>query len=196
MKYTDEYLKSTKFHHITFLKSLPSEKHGLSRTSLCLWKCDCGKEFVYRRHDVIRGNKKSCGCVNFRGNKSSLWKGYGDIAGNFWRNICRGAKNRNHKIQITIEDAWNQFLKQNGKCALTGEELSFTYTNAIKNCTASLDRIDSTKDYTIDNIQWVHKNINIMKHSYNQNEFILWCNKVTEYDKSLDKYKSCDIITT
>jgi hypothetical protein len=184
MKYTDEYLKSVKYHHLTFLRRLPSEKCIENGKRQGLWKCDCGKEFPYKIYDVVRGNKQSCGCVNFRGNQSVLWKGHGEIAGIFWRNICRGAKNRNHKIKITIEDAWNQFLKQNRKCALTGEELSFDYTKSIKNCTASLDRIDSTKDYTLDNIQWVHKIINIMKHCYNQDNFISWCNKVTEHNKS------------
>ena len=41
--------------------------------------------------------------------------------------------------------------------------------------TASLDRIDSTKGYFIENVQWVHKYVNIMKwHTANQ-EFIEWC---------------------
>ena len=180
IKYTDEYLKSIKYHHLTFLRRLPSEKCIENGKRQGLWKCDCGKEIPYKIYDVIRGNKQSCGCINFKGNKSWHWKGCGELTGLHWWKILRGAKSRKHKVKITIEDAWNQFLKQDGKCALTGEKLCLDY----KKCSASLDRVDSNKDYLIDNIQWVHININMMKHRYSQDEFILWCNKVAEHNKS------------
>jgi len=45
--------------------------------------------------------------------------------------------------------------------------------------TASLDRIDSTKNYTIDNIQWVHKDVNKMKMDFSQEYFIEMCRLVT-----------------
>lgn len=41
--------------------------------------------------------------------------------------------------------------------------------------------IDSTKVYTIDNVQWVHKNINIMKWDISQEEFINWCGLIYNY---------------
>ena len=46
--------------------------------------------------------------------------------------------------------------------------------------TASLDRIDSSKGYTTDNIQWVHKDINIMKNDYGNDYFIEICKKVAK----------------
>jgi len=44
--------------------------------------------------------------------------------------------------------------------------------------TASLDRIDSSKGYVKGNLQWVHKDINMMKNHYNQKYFIEICKKV------------------
>jgi hypothetical protein len=49
--------------------------------------------------------------------------------------------------------------------------------------TASLDRIDSSKGYTIDNVQWVHKTVNLMKRELNQQDFIDICNKISYYNK-------------
>ena len=49
--------------------------------------------------------------------------------------------------------------------------------------TASLDRIDSTKGYTKNNIQWVHKTINKMKNVLHDEEFIQWCNLIANYNK-------------
>ena len=43
---------------------------------------------------------------------------------------------------------------------------------------ASLDRIDNDGNYTIDNIQWVHKDVNFMKRTYNQEYFIDMCSKI------------------
>lgn len=44
--------------------------------------------------------------------------------------------------------------------------------------TASLDRIDSSKDYTIGNVQWIHKSINLMKNVIPQDIFVEWCVKI------------------
>ena len=44
--------------------------------------------------------------------------------------------------------------------------------------TASLDRIDSKKGYIKGNLQWVHKDLNIMKNSYPNQYFIEMCKKV------------------
>jgi hypothetical protein len=44
--------------------------------------------------------------------------------------------------------------------------------------TASLDRIDSSSGYTVNNIQWVHKMVNGLKGFLSNDEFIFWCQKV------------------
>jgi hypothetical protein len=62
----------------------------------------------------------------------------------------------------------------NGKCALTGWDISLDYTK----CTASLDRIDSKKGYEASNIQWVHTMVNMCKNKYEQDKFIDMCKAV------------------
>jgi hypothetical protein len=49
-----------------------------------------------------------------------------------------------------------------------------------KNRTASLDRIDSSKGYTKNNIQWIYKPINSMKRDYTQERFIELCKLVAK----------------
>lgn len=44
--------------------------------------------------------------------------------------------------------------------------------------TASLDRIDSSSGYGLENIQWLHKDINIMKNVHSQDYFLSLCKKV------------------
>ena len=92
-------------------------------------------------------------------------------------------------FDIKIEDAWDQFELQKGKCAYTGVELILTtkYGRKYGLNTASLDRIDSSRGYTIDNIQWVHKKINRIKSNLSEKEFIDWCKKVTDHYEQHNK---------
>ncbi len=101
-------------------------------------------------------------------NKSKVSKGYEDIDGKQWVSMIGGARNRNIEFNITQKQVWELFLKQNGKCALTGWSISF---KGGKKRTASVDRIDSKKGYDIDNIQIVHKIINRLKMAFDE-EFL------------------------
>lgn len=158
-------------------------------------QCDCGN-LTERRNDYVvshNGRNFSCGCnhsmkIN-KGNKSVQWKGYKEISSSSFAQLQRHAKNRNIKVNITMEDMWNQYIKQNKTCALTGLPLIIKQsqrTHSIDEANASLDRIDSSKDYTPDNIQWIHKDINFMKNNFSENEFLQYCKLIYEF-KNLQK---------
>lgn len=161
-------------------------EHSKSRSGHIRYtcKCDCGKECNVLLTHLRQGNSKSCGCVIKAkvGKNSPYWTGAGDISGNFWNQIERsanGSKRKTIVISITKEYAWSLFVKQKGKCALTNLDLSFPKHGKDKSSTASLDRIDSSKGYEADNIQWVHKDVNIMKNKFDQNYFIKICNLIS-----------------
>jgi hypothetical protein len=118
---------------------------------------------------------------------NSNWKGYGDLSGDHWRRIQQGASSRNLELHITIEDAWNVYLQQNGKCAISGvditlrgQEIGISSKQVHEKTTASLDRIDSSKGYTIDNIQWIHKDLNQMKSDRSMETFLYWIKTIYE----------------
>lgn len=91
----------------------------------------------------------------------------------FMNNIISGAKSRNLIFDITERDILFQYDKQNYKCALTGQPIEL-YKNA-KEITGSVDRIDSSKGYTVDNIQIVHKLANRIKSNLSDHEFFELC---------------------
>lgn len=163
----------------------PISFYGNSKTSkrtLWLCKCDCGNEIVVRS-DTLRSNRQhSCGCLLRR--KKSLhpsWKGHGEISGYVWKKIIKDAKKRKLPFEITIQQCWDLFLKQKGKCVLTGLNLKFPAHRNDYNSSASLDRIDSSKGYFTDNIQWVDKRVNMMKQSFPEEEFIDLCKKIAKH---------------
>lgn len=179
-KYRNEILNHRfgKLFAFEFAGQAPNSKRTL-------WKCrcDCGNEKIVRSDCLRQGGVTSCGCnANLTGNESKTWKGFGEISGSFWGRIIKGAKMRNILFDISIEEAWDLFLKQNRKCALSGIDLSFgKMTKDFKIKTASLDRIDSKLGYIKGNIQWVDKRINFMKQSLNQDEFIQLCKKISVF---------------
>jgi len=152
-------------------------------------ECECGNTANVLGTHLRQGNSKSCGCKqNKRGNDNPLWGGVGELSADFWYgHIVRsaeGAKGRS-KIALTIdkEYAWNLFLEQGRKCKLSGIELKFPTYGKDKAWTASLDRIDSSEGYIDGNVQWVHKDVNMMKRTYTQEHFVTVCKRIAEVDE-------------
>lgn len=139
--------------------------------------CECGNTGTIREFDI--GKVKSCGC--------EMQKKYcNDISQSFFGRFQNNAKSRNIEFDITIQDIWNIYIEQNRKCALSGVDLVFfkgKKNNKLTN--VSIDRIDSNQGYLINNIQLVHKTINIMKNALSDQEFILWCNTVSSFNKKV-----------
>ena len=172
---------------VQFNDLIPIEFLGRDKRSnvLFLCKCRCGKTTKVRGNDLRQNTIKSCGCRNHKcGRDHSSFKGYEDIPSTYWKRLQNNAKKRNIEFNLTIEDAWELFIKQKRKCALSGVLLDFS-TSRQKNLLtpASLDRIDSSKHYTIDNVQWVCKDLNLMKRSQSNIDFINWCHAVSEFQK-------------
>ena len=92
-------------------------------------------------------------------------------------------KKRFKECTITLEDIHNQWKKQNGVCPYSGIKLELiTYTKNKHNIifNASLDRIDSSKGYVPDNIQFVSTAINYMKNTMSDSDTKFLCKRISE----------------
>lgn len=139
-------------------------------------ECDCGNFKNIPAIYLKSGESSSCGCKTKRsGKENPLWSGHEEISGRVWASVKHSAVKRKIIFDLSIKDAWNTFLKQERLCALTKIPL-------VMGENASLDRIDSSKGYTIDNIQWLHKWVNIMKWDFTQKEFCDICKLVAKYN--------------
>lgn len=142
-------------------------------------KCDCGNKVSVVGKSLRHSATRSCGCLRH----NLCYHGYKDLSGCYWHRVKKGAVKRGLEFSITLQDAWEQYEKQNKQCALTGIPIYLTtdYTRNKSFHTASLDRIDSSKGYIVGNIQWLHKDVNIMKNNHTQDTFIDWCKKIAMY---------------
>lgn len=149
----------------------------LYNSGLSMWKisqlCKCSRRgiagLLLKNNILQRSYTGEC-------LESATWQGYEELSQTYLSSIKEGAIIRNLDFQVTPEFLWNLFIKQHKKCALTG--LDIKLGSRVKQQNASLDRIDSKKGYTEDNVQWVHKDINRIKQHFNQEYFIEMCKLV------------------
>ncbi len=91
------------------------------------------------------------------------------------------------KVSITLKDVWDVYISQDKKCWYTGLPISFEKDGDCNRVsdnstrTASIDRIDSSKDYTKENIRIVHQMVNIMKNVYSEEKFIEMCSLIAAH---------------
>ena len=139
---------------------------------------DCGKELRYRRRDHAtqmlrkRTSCNSCG-TRKRGAKNTGY--YRGVSISYFEAKKADAIARGYCFEITIDDVADLLEEQMYQCALTGEPV------ALDKCSSpsgSLDRIDNSKGYTVDNIQITTKDINMLRGSFSVERFIELCKKV------------------
>lgn len=89
----------------------------------------------------------------------------------FTRRIRRRKK---FESEISPNELYEVWIKQKGKCPYTKVSLILpfneNYNFVSKNYKASLDRINSTKPYSIDNVQFVSISVNFLKNDMNDEE--------------------------
>lgn len=177
-----------RFGRLAVLERSPTNtKQGHTRW-VCL--CDCGETTVVSLRNLRNGSTRSCGCLAKerasrmgkarKGKRAWNWKGIGDISGSFWNQILASAECRNLPVEISLPEIWALFLRQGRKCALSGLPLEFDGVGERNTGSASLDRIDSTKGYTLQNVQWVDKRIQQMKWNLPEPEFVALCHAIAK----------------
>lgn len=136
----------------------------------------CGEEQSYLRRNYCINSYLECKlckkCSN-RKPENSAHKGWvlGVLRLSFARKYEANAALRGIPCDVSYVYLAKLLISQNNQCALTGFHIS-----ALEVCNnASLDRIDSSLGYIEGNLQWLHKDVNMMKQQYSQKRFIDVC---------------------
>lgn len=156
----------------TVLSFSHKNKHGHKYWNL---RCTCGLEASRLAANLFRKHTQSCNkCYGKRISKDKHyhWSGHENITGTYLCQTRASAAVRGMTVEVSPE-----FLNSiwTGTCVLSGMPISF------KDRTASLDRIDSSLGYTEDNVQWVHRDVNMIKKEYPQQYFISLCTNIVNH---------------
>jgi len=142
---------------------------GIDLNNKTLWKCrcSCGNESIVIGANLISGKSKCCfDCGHNKKMKTHT------IPSSWWYKTMDQGRRRGHSWSLTEDEALEVLKSQDNRCLFSGLKLKF---NPM---TASIDRVNNSKGYFVDNIQWVHKHINIMKHRYSNEYFVEMCQLV------------------
>ena len=89
-------------------------------------------------------------------------------------------KIKNRQI-LKIEDLTSLWESQKGICAISGLPMTGIAGQGVVDTNVSIDRIDSSKEYSLDNIQLVCRMVNHMKSNRTDKELYDWCKAIVSY---------------
>jgi ribonucleotide monophosphatase NagD (HAD superfamily) len=107
------------------------------------------------------------------------------------------ALKRNLDFNLTIDDLWELFQDQKGKCSLTGVDIKLLNSSINNNYhlqTASLDRINNNLGYVLGNVRWVHKIVNSLKSDLSDEDLISLCHLISSKNPNFVK-KNINLIS-
>jgi hypothetical protein len=159
-------LKGKKFGRLTAIKRVPNDKWG---NIMWLCKCNCGTEIITREGSLRSGHTRSCGCLR--------------------RENARMGKNRklSPKLANKFELTEEQFIGITQKdCFYCGTRPNNIAKRILLNQRKDsddfiyngIDRVDNTKDYTIDNVVPCCKICNFAKRNMSLKDFKNWIERV------------------
>jgi hypothetical protein len=165
------------YDNIKVIKYLYVNPNG-NKVWECL--CDCGRILKKKTYEIMKNGRKKCKC--------DLAKYPGSVSGKIFGSIRRRAKKKGIEFTITLEFIEELLKKQNYLCNLSDDPIYIDTRkiNGVRQKTnASLDRIDSSRGYTPDNVQWLKIKVNLMKWGFTQDDYIETCLKVAKkYERS------------
>lgn len=88
------------------------------------------------------------------------------------------AKRKNLEFNITLDYLIYLWNKQQGKCALSGIDMTTILYDGRTNTNVSVDRIDPSRGYTMDNVQLVCMACNQMKNDMSVSELYSFCKNI------------------
>lgn len=155
------------------------DRNGTDSLRKWLCRCECGVERPVYANVLRHGNSTQCADCRYRGRTP--------LNQFFYNRFKRGAKSRGLAWRITLKQFRSTFDDQGGRCALTGLALVWperTRDVTFGTVTASLDRIRQAEGYVIDNVQWVHKCVNMLKGKRSDAELIHWARLIVSHADS------------
>mgnify|MGYP006888290380 CR=1 FL=1 len=96
-----------------------------------------------------------------------------------WAQVKKRAKSGD--FDITLE--WVRERIYNGKCEVTGIPFQLTYGQGVVPWCPSIDRIDSSRGYTMDNCRMVVVILNLAKNKFTDDDVMTLAQALTERKK-------------
>lgn len=139
----------------------------------------CSSEVTHLRRNYCIGAhniKQPCKqCSNVSNHPSGM---VGAVRFAWFESFRKSALSRGYSWDLTPEFIDVMYTEQQGKCALSG--LPISWSSVGWDHSASIDRIDNDLGYFEENVQLVHKKVNMLRGSLTIEEFVKLCTAVAD----------------
>jgi len=166
-------------------------KSTVKGKNIWLWKCrcDCGNEFEAKEHTLI--NRFGChSCTNKKtSTETALRKKKGVVHSGLKNRLLKdykaGASKRGLDFELTFEEFVSIMEQDCHYCGASPEvrEYELQYMQKTQKPWAhnGVDRVDSNKGYTIDNVVPCCPKCNYAKHEMTEEEFKIWIERIYKH---------------
>lgn len=139
----------------------------------------CNKEFIIHG-PAARYCSQACGQrYRYLHNMRTTDYQYSRRSGNWRMYFAVRVNEKGRAKTLTVDDLIDIYEQQQGKCALTGVEMTCIMVKGQRNPTnASVDRITAGGSYMKENVRLVCAAINRLRLDMPTEVFIEWCRKV------------------
>ena len=175
------------------------EENVLEKDGVKYYKCFiCNKWFPADSFDKHGGNDgtysyrdgldKRCHSCKIQQNKNARSK-YSDekrletVLQFRWLGAKERAERKGLLFDITKEDLINLWDKQNGKCAISGIDMTYTLDSGRTPYNVSVDQINPSMGYTKNNIQLVCMSVNQLKSDFEMDIVLNICKNIINNNK-------------
>lgn len=163
-------------------------KCGLFKDYMWECVCDCGNTAIIARNRLVGSRQISCGCVKRDYQKiihtRSLKLPPGEASFNaYFGKYQYNAKKRNIEFELSIED-FRKFCYNNCKyCGISPCRLEPRMATRVNGqiLVNGIDRVDTTKGYTLNNCVTSCHKCNLAKGQMGWQEWVDWTNQLTSY---------------
>ena len=125
-------------------------------------------------------------------NCSGKWRRlnvYGDKFTNAWRSssprkfLSSSLGKGKDRSKLTLDYLMELYGRQDGKCALSGKDMTYVAGQGRIPTNISIDRIDNNVGYEVGNIQLVCIQANKMKAELTKADLLEWCDAIANHGR-------------
>jgi hypothetical protein len=157
------------------------KQSGKGQITSWVCKCDCGNEIVASTRRLQRDKIESCGCVTQKANRwfPGRFKPNEEVVNWFFAMLCYNAEKRNLPQNLSKSQV-KKLITQ--KCYYCGRPPAQKLFKASTYKCNTIDRIDNTKGYEMNNVVPCCKECNTVKNMITKvmtvKQFKYWISKV------------------
>lgn len=182
-------VSNQRFNRLVAIRRDNTKPRGGDNPVYWICRCDCGKTKSILGNNLTHGKTKSCGCMQKEAMKKNGERLRGAPSASSKRDVFGTYRRRSKELGIEMDIEFNEFISitqkkcfycesspSNKICHRKHKDDCFTYNG--------LDRLNSSKGYTRDNVVPCCYTCNKAKSSLTLEQFINWVKIVS---RNLDK---------